>query len=128
MIRAGRKRGAALVELALVIMFLMIVLLGIIDYGYIFFVHNSMVNAAREGARAAAVRDATADEAQKAVESQLKQFPIKFKVQVSIPQGNGAGKDVKVQVSTPVKDVSFGFIDIGELRTEVTMRRESGST
>jgi Flp pilus assembly protein TadG len=43
--------GVAAVEFGLVLPVLMIVLLGIIDYGHVFMVKLAMTNAAREGAR-----------------------------------------------------------------------------
>jgi Flp pilus assembly protein TadG len=48
--RAG-QRGAAAVEFALVLPFLMLIVLGTIDWGYFFFVEQIVTNAAREGAR-----------------------------------------------------------------------------
>ena len=54
--RAHRKReGAAALEFALVLPLLVILLFGIIDFGYLMFVVSTMNNAAREGARRGAV-------------------------------------------------------------------------
>jgi Flp pilus assembly protein TadG len=49
-----RQRGAAAVELALVLIPLLVIVLGAIDWGYYFYVRQMATNAAREGARAAA--------------------------------------------------------------------------
>ena len=59
--RARRTReGAAALEMALVLPLLVLLLLGIIDFGHLMFVVNTMNNAAREGARRGAVEsDAT---------------------------------------------------------------------
>lgn len=46
----GRK-GQALVEFALVLVLVLVISLGIIDFGRLFFTWSSMANAAREGAR-----------------------------------------------------------------------------
>lgn len=49
-IRRG-TRGTAAIEFGLVLPLLLIVLVGIIDYGHIHFTRLTMTNAAREGAR-----------------------------------------------------------------------------
>jgi hypothetical protein len=53
--RLHRQRGAVAVEFALVLPLLLLLVLGGIDWGYYFFVGEIAANAAREGARAAAV-------------------------------------------------------------------------
>jgi Flp pilus assembly protein TadG len=54
--RAHRRlEGAAALEFALVLPLLVILLFGIIDFGYLMFVVSTMNNAAREGARRGAV-------------------------------------------------------------------------
>lgn len=49
--RASRERGAAAVEMAIVLPLLVLVLGGIIDFGRYFFSQVVLTNAAREGAR-----------------------------------------------------------------------------
>ncbi len=49
----GRTRGQALVELALITPILMLVLLGAVDLGRVFYASITITNAAREGAQAA---------------------------------------------------------------------------
>ena len=67
--RRQRQEGVAAVEFALVLPFLIILLMGLIDFGHLFFSVNTITNAAREAARRAAVQDsatsaeAAADEA-----------------------------------------------------------------
>ena len=51
--------GAAAVEFAMVMPLLLALLLGIMQWGYVFFVQINMTNAAREGARELAVGSAT---------------------------------------------------------------------
>jgi Flp pilus assembly protein TadG len=55
------ERGAAAVEFALVVPLLLLILFGIISYGYMLSFRQSVSQAAAEGARAAAVAPATAD-------------------------------------------------------------------
>jgi Flp pilus assembly protein TadG len=51
--KAGSERGATLVEAALVLPLLLLVVLGILDFGLLFWRFESVTNAAREGARVA---------------------------------------------------------------------------
>lgn len=60
--RGGRNEdGAALVEMALITPLLLILLLGIIEFGYVFGQYNEVRHAAREGARYAAVSNPDLD-------------------------------------------------------------------
>lgn len=76
---ARRKRkhksqeGAAAVEFALVLPLLVILLLGLIDFGHLFFSVNTITNAAREAARRAAVQDNAAD-AEEAADEAANQY------------------------------------------------------
>ncbi|QDV83381.1 TadE/TadG family type IV pilus assembly protein [Planctomycetes bacterium TBK1r] len=64
-----RRKGAAAVEFALVAPFLILLVLGIIEFGRGMMVQQLLTNASREGAREAALPDATADSVkQKVVE------------------------------------------------------------
>ena len=55
MTRHDSERGAALVELALVIPVLVVLLTGIVEFGHMFRTYEITTNAAREGARLAAL-------------------------------------------------------------------------
>jgi Flp pilus assembly protein TadG len=50
-----RERGAAAVEMALVLPLLLLIVGGIVDFGRFFYTQNIVVNAAREGARSRAL-------------------------------------------------------------------------
>ncbi len=58
------QRGTAAVEFAILLPVLCALILGMIDYGYFFFLNSTAVNAAREGARAGVVVTTTATAAQ----------------------------------------------------------------
>jgi hypothetical protein len=67
---AGSRRGQAIVEFALVLPLLIVVLVGLFDFGRGIYAHNTISQAARTGARLAivnqdlaAVRQAASDEA-----------------------------------------------------------------
>ena len=51
-----RERGAALVELAIVASVFLTALFGVVEFGRLFWTHNALRDAARRGARYAAVR------------------------------------------------------------------------
>ena len=53
--RAPRERGQSLVEFALVMMPLFIILLGIVQFGFVFNSYVTITNAAREGGRSGTV-------------------------------------------------------------------------
>ena len=61
MTRSHQERGAAAVEFALLLPLLMMLLLGIMEFGYAFLVQASVAGAARVGARDYAIHYAEAD-------------------------------------------------------------------
>lgn len=54
--RRGRRRAAAVVEFAVVLPLLLTILFGIIEYGWIFMVRQTLQTAAREGCRIAVLQ------------------------------------------------------------------------
>jgi len=58
--RSFRARAAAIVEFAVVLPLLLMILMGIIEYGYVFMNQQILTNAAREGCRVAVLQ--TTDE------------------------------------------------------------------
>jgi Flp pilus assembly protein TadG len=61
--RARREDGAAAVEFGLILPVLVLILLGILDYGYAFMVKLTLTNAAREAARVGVTLPADESEA-----------------------------------------------------------------
>jgi Flp pilus assembly protein TadG len=70
-VRQGRRSGAAVVELALTLMILFGVCYGTIEFGYYFFIKNTVEGAAREACRAGIVAGATASNCTSAALTQL---------------------------------------------------------
>jgi len=62
--RTSNQRGQAVIELALTLPLLLVVVFGIIDFGFMFQRYEAVTNAAREGARLGVLADYTATEAQ----------------------------------------------------------------
>ena len=59
--RRKRSRGQSLVEFAIVFPIFMLVLVGLLDFGFLLYNRISVINAAREGARAASISAAFTD-------------------------------------------------------------------
>jgi Flp pilus assembly protein TadG len=71
-LRRGRDaRGSELIELALVLPILLVVLAGIVDFGFLFQRYEVITNAAREGARVAVLPNYAAADAQARVQNYL---------------------------------------------------------
>jgi hypothetical protein len=68
--RASSERGAELIEFALVFPMLLLVMLGIVDFGFLFQRYEVVTNAAREGARVAILAGYDEDD----VEARVQQF------------------------------------------------------
>jgi Flp pilus assembly protein TadG len=66
-----RRRGGAVLELALTLSILFSICYGLIECGYYFYVKNTMEGAAREGCRAGIVTNATTAQCNTAIENQL---------------------------------------------------------
>jgi Flp pilus assembly protein TadG len=65
----ARERGAAAVEMAVVLPLLLLMLGGIVDFGRAFYTEVSLTNAARDGVRLAAIQNADAvDRAERAAQ------------------------------------------------------------
>jgi Flp pilus assembly protein TadG len=56
-LRRGAERGAAAIEFALVLPILLLLILGIFEFGRVLNIQISLSNAAREGARVMAIHD-----------------------------------------------------------------------
>jgi len=70
-VRAGDDRGSELIELALVLPILLLVLAGIMDFGFLFQRFEVVTNAAREGARLGSLPLYSLDDAKERAEKYL---------------------------------------------------------
>lgn len=102
---ARDDRGAAAVEFALVLIPLLVLLLGIIEFGYIFNQQLTVTNAAREGARVLAItRDAgDAVAAATSAASTLTGTPVITTPQVCPATGGG---DAEVNVAFAITTIT----------------------
>jgi len=102
-----RRRGAAAVEFALVVTLLFMLLIGLIDYGWIFVKVQQITQAARAGARAAVVADATWDSAKAVVDAWMAEAGIaNYTVTPFDPRVN-AGLPIKVEITVPTDQLAL---------------------
>jgi len=100
--KAPRDRGAAAVEFALLLPLLMLLVFGIVDFGRALSAQITLTQAAREGARLAALGEPNVVSSTQAAATGLN--PVNVTV-TSCPAGAGAGVNAVVQVS-----YTFSFI------------------
>jgi Flp pilus assembly protein TadG len=123
--RARGRSGAAAVEFAIVLPIFLLLLFGIIQFGSVLFLHNNMVNAARETARRMSVAELDAAGAEAYAANYLAGWNLTFTVTAADP-GTGS-TDVSVQISVPAADaalINFPIAWPGNLVAEATMRPE----
>ena len=132
------EQGAALVEFTLVLPILILLTAGVVQFGYMFFVQNTMQNMAREAARGIAVGELSATgsdttcpggaagSAEEHVCDGLSGLNGTFTVNAVDPPD--PGDDVVVTVSLPMEDATvmdpFNMMGNGTISTEATMRKE----
>ncbi len=127
------RRGAALVEMALVLPLLVVLTFGVLEYGWLFLKASQVNNAARNGARYAVSPDVTS-------EGQIAAHTRKLLDDAGIPGASatvsvspsatpGPGNIVTVQVTVPYDTVKlFGLSALlptpTNLRSSVGMAKE----
>ena len=129
-------RGQALVEFALIMPFLLLFLVGIVEFGRAWNQHQVITDAAREGARKAVVFDAsvTVDTVENTIKRALAAAGINPAGATITGQGTwllDSNQNATVSISLPYRFIFFGALKqwtTGEstvqLRTSVTMRNE----
>lgn len=112
-----RRKGQSTVEFALVLPLLLILLMGIIDYGYLFYEFQSVQNASRVAARSAAVlgwSDSDATEAGKATLPDGVRDTAVFTFSPPSPNANGRTSGINMELSVAWSPVSLtGFFGPG---------------
>jgi Flp pilus assembly protein TadG len=95
----GNDRGAAVIEFALLLPLLLLLLFGIIDFGRALNAQITITQAAREGARLAALNQPNVASRTQAAAVGLS--GVSVTVVTSCPPGAGPGVNAQVQVSYP---------------------------
>jgi Flp pilus assembly protein TadG len=96
--RPARDRGAAAVEFALVLPLLLLLVFGLIDFGRALNAQITLTQAAREGARLAALGEPDAASRAQAAATGLGSVSVSATI---CPPGASPGTDGEVQVSYP---------------------------
>ncbi len=132
--RVGRlhRRGAAVVEFALVAPVFMLLVFGMIEYGRMVMVQQILTNASREGARRAVLDGVATSEVQTSVENYLTDASISGATitVTSVPAVPPDYADsMTVSVAIPFSQVSWlpspMFLGSQTLTATTTMRRET---
>jgi Flp pilus assembly protein TadG len=126
--RRDPQKGAAAVEFAIVSMLFFTLVMGCIEWGWFFFVHQRVVNAAREGARAGTLMspppstdpgDAEA-RAQEVAEDYLERVDLERSGVTATYEliGAGGGTDaIRVDIAYPYEQLTGFFSGSGLLPT-----------
>lgn len=128
--RKGKRLAlaAVTVELAVVSPVMFAMLFGIIEFGWLFTVRHTMVNAAREGARVGAIQGTDASDVEARVIELLAPMGLEDKVTIAITEATTDEPNVSVLLTVPQANVSlvgnfFGF-EQGTITAFASMRRE----
>jgi len=129
--RSQRARpGAAAVEFALVAPLLVMLVLGMIEFGRMMMVEQILTNAAREGARKAVLPGVTKTQVESAVDAYLQNSSVSGQSRTVSPDPGTAtgGAAVTVTVSVPYSSVTWlpvsWFLSGKTLSASVVMRKE----
>jgi Flp pilus assembly protein TadG len=132
-IKNAGRRGAALVEAAIVTPLVMLLVMGCVEYGWMMLKAQDISNAARRGARAGALAWSTSSDINTAVSAAMTQAGLDSSGYVvtitpSDPTTLSSGANLTVRVSVPYANI--GVINIAliptptNLRSTVVMARE----
>jgi Flp pilus assembly protein TadG len=127
--RLKREAGQAFVEFAIVLPLLVMLVMGIAQFGLAFHNYLAITDATRVGARAAAVKRtagacAAATTAIQNTVSTKQWSTISSRITCTTPEGTDTGDPVKVIVKYPYSIGLPGFSASGDLTASATERLE----
>ena len=118
---AADQSGATAVEFALLMPFLLTLLTGVIDVGFLFAVKNKMTSVSQDTARLVAIGNLTTTQAKTYASGKLTSGTLPYTVTV-----NSTGSDVVVSVAVPYTKVALvdflGIFKSGNLTAQSSMR------
>jgi Flp pilus assembly protein TadG len=114
--------------MAVITPFVFALLFGIIEFGWLFTVQHTMVNASREGARIGVLQGSDVADVEAQARSFLEPMGLDDDVTVEITEATVDNPFVTVRLTVPREDVSlvgnfFGFVG-GTVEGTTTMRKE----
>jgi len=121
--------GVAAIEFAIIAPVIIALFTGIIQFGFILFIQNHMVDVARDAARRFAVGETTQAETVQFAQATLINWNVTYTVIVTPPNPSDLNdNDVTVDISLPrshaaIADI-FGLFQSGTLNASVTMLTE----
>ena len=120
-------RGAAAVELAVVLPLLLTIVFGIIEFGWVFMVRETLVNSSREGCRVAVLQGSTEQDIRDQVSASMGPTGLS-NYTIEINRASAGSHNETVKVLIPYAEVSllggyFGPTDFNLAATTV-MRKE----
>ena len=128
------RRGAAVVEFALVVPVFVALLFGMIEFGRMVMVQQVLTNASREGARQAVLDGTTPADITSTVNSYLLSAGISgatITMNPNPPSGAANGVPVTITVSIPFTQVSWlstpMYLNGQTLQAATVMRREASN-
>jgi TadE-like protein len=114
--RLKSQRGAELIEFALIFPLLLLVLLGIVDFGFLFQRYEVLTNATREGARLAALPNYSDDDVKRRV--------CQFLLTGGVPTtGCGTAAAPAATPTNPAVTITSPAIVVGGGKPNLTGRR-----
>ncbi len=117
------ERGVAAIEFALAMPFVLLVLSGIIQFGFVLFLQSHVADVARDTARRAAVGELTQAEAVQFAQDTLLNWGVTYTVDVTF-----SDPDIDVLISLPMSQAAIvdvlGLFQSGTLTAAVTLREE----
>lgn len=126
--RDSRARGIASLEFVIIMPVLMVLLFGVMEYGWMLTKSGELVNAAREGARTGARPDATLADINAVVDERMGDAGMAGYT-TTVTTANNVGDPVTVQVSVPydggVELIGFFLVPVPPtLQASVSMSKE----
>lgn len=124
--KSWKHLGTATVEMAIVTPLLLTMLFGVIEYSWVFSVRQTLIHAAREGARTASLPGSTEGDISERITDYLS--PMGLNASIDISRATSDDPTERVEVSIPVNDVVLtGFfpgLKNFDLKAAVSMRKE----